>query len=353
MARLGLPSIEIIFKELGTSAIERGENGIVAMVLEDAEATTPQVTEIYSALDIQEDVDVKHKELILSCLKGSVSGINKLIVVVAQDTIKGVKELMNYDFNYLVTPYIEGEDCGEVVTVVDALREDAKMVKYVVANHKADKPYVINFTTKGIKVGGEEIPTKEFTSRISGIVASMPLSMSVTYQQLPEVENVEALTKSAIDEKIGDGELVLMNDGRKVKIARGVTSVTTTGVATPESFKKIKVLAIADLIKSDITRTLQDSYIGKYPCDYDHKCLLISAINSYLQTLEREMLLDEGSKCEIDIDAQKLYLSGKGINTSSMTVDQIAMANTGDKVFLKIDAKILDVIEDVKIEITI
>ena len=34
MARLGLPTIEIIFRELGTSAIMRGESGVVAMVLE-------------------------------------------------------------------------------------------------------------------------------------------------------------------------------------------------------------------------------------------------------------------------------------------------------------------------------
>ena len=353
MASLGLPSIEIIFKELGTSAIERGESGVVALVLEDEAATTPQVQEVYSAIDIAEDIDAKHKSYILACLKGSTKGIQKLLVVKAQDSVKGVKALINYDFNYLVTPYLDGSECAEIVTIVDQLREDAKMVKYIVTNHKADKPYVINFTTKDIQVDGEVVPTKEFAPRIAGLVASMPLSMSVTYCTLPEVENVEALTKSEIDNKIGQGELILINDGRKVKVARGVTSITSTGAETPESFKKIKILAIADLMKSDITRTLQDDYLGKYPCDYDHKCLLISAINSYLQTLEREMLLDKGSYCEIDIDKQRIYLNGKGINTTVMTNDQIMAANTGDKVFLKINAKILDVIEDVTIEINI
>ena len=33
MAQLGLPSINIVFKELGTSAIERGESGVRALVL--------------------------------------------------------------------------------------------------------------------------------------------------------------------------------------------------------------------------------------------------------------------------------------------------------------------------------
>ena len=353
MANLGLPSIEIIFKELGTSAIERGESGVVALILEDELSTSPTVKEVYSAIDIEEGIDAKHKSFIISCLKGSTKGIQKLLVVKAQETVQGVKALINYDFNYLVTPYIDGAECEEVATIVEELRNDAKMVKYVATNYDADKPYIINFTTKDIQVGGEIVPTKEFAPRVTGVIASMPLSMSVTYYALPDVENVEALTKSEIEERIGKGEFLLVNDGRKVKVARGVTSITTTGVQIPESFKKIKILAIADLMKSDITRTLQDDYIGKYPCDYDHKCLLISAINTYLQTLEREMLLDKGSSCEIDVDKQRLYLNSKGIETTSMTDEQIMMQNTGDKVFLKINAKILDVIEDVTIEITI
>ena len=36
-----------------------------------------------------------------------------------------------------------------------------------------------------------------------------------------------------------------------------------------------------------------------------------------------------------------------------MTEDQILMANTGDKVYLTVHAKILDVIEDIKIDINI
>ena len=36
-----------------------------------------------------------------------------------------------------------------------------------------------------------------------------------------------------------------------------------------------------------------------------------------------------------------------------MTEDQILMANTGDKVYLTVHAKIVDVIEDIKIDINI
>ena len=65
------------------------------------------------------------------------------------------------------------------------------------------------------------------------------------------------------------------------------------------------------------------------------------------------MLLDKGSYCEIDVEAQRIYLNSKGVDTSVMSEEQIKMANTGDDVYLKINAKILDAIEDVAIEITI
>ena len=35
---IGLPSISIAFKELASTAIQRGDRGIVALVLRDAEA---------------------------------------------------------------------------------------------------------------------------------------------------------------------------------------------------------------------------------------------------------------------------------------------------------------------------
>ena len=123
MANLGLPSIEIVFKQLGTSAIERGESGVVAMVLEKDLEPTPKIKEIYSASDIGEEFDAHQKSLIISCLQGGVKGINKLIVVTAQDTPKGVAALINQDFNYLVTPYIDGDSCNKIIITVEQLRE--------------------------------------------------------------------------------------------------------------------------------------------------------------------------------------------------------------------------------------
>ena len=60
MAQLGLPSINIVFKELGTSAIERGESGVIALVLKKASAETPEIVNIYSGIDIPSGTEAKH-----------------------------------------------------------------------------------------------------------------------------------------------------------------------------------------------------------------------------------------------------------------------------------------------------
>ena len=279
MAQLGLPSINIVFKELGTSAIQRGESGIIALILSKSTATTPEIVNVYSANDIPHDAEAKHQELINYCLVGSTKSVKKVVVVFAKDVKAGVNALNNTEYNYLVTPQASSEECGQIVTMVGTLRDSGKMVKYVVANQSANKPFVINFTTDGIKVGGKAVTTAEFTCRIAGIIASVPLSMAVTYQPLPEVDSVKLYTKEELDAAIGRGELVIYNDGRKVKIARGVTSVTTTGAEMPQGFRKIKILAIADLLKSDINKHLWSKSQGYFPIYESSRVFCISDFN--------------------------------------------------------------------------
>ena len=106
------------------------------------------------------------------------------------------------------------------------------------------------------------------------------------------------------------------------------------------------------MIQDDIVSTARDSYIGKYANSYDNKCLLITAINAYFAELVRNGLLASGT-CEINLERQKTYLGGKGIDTSDMSDEEIKQANTGSYVFLKATISILDAMEDIEMEIYI
>ena len=151
-------------------------------------------------------------------------------------------------------------------------------VKAVLPNCDADHEGIINFTTNDIKVGSKTYTAAEYCSRIAGLAAGCPLTMSLTYQVLPEVDDVPHLTTEQFDQAIDGGELVLMHDGEKVKIARGVNSLVTVAGNKGEEWKKILIIDKMDLWKSDVKGTIADSYLGKYPNTYDNKMLLVSAI---------------------------------------------------------------------------
>ena len=86
--------------------------------------------------------------------------------------------------------------------------------------------------------------------------------------------------------------------------------------------------------------------MGKYANGFDNKCVLISSIGSYMKQLIKDDIISEYS-VDIDVEAQKSYLEKKGVDTSEMTEEEIKMADTGAKVFLKGGAKILDAMEEI------
>ena len=107
------------------------------------------------------------------------------------------------------------------------------------------------------------------------------------------------------------------------------------------------------MMEQDIRKTAEDSYIGKYPNSYDNKCLLMTAIDGYLEQLYNDDLLAAGWTVEINLEKTRAYLKSIGVDVSEMTDDQIRRADTGDKVFIKISVTILDAIEEIDIEANI
>ena len=107
------------------------------------------------------------------------------------------------------------------------------------------------------------------------------------------------------------------------------------------------------MISTDIRRTIEDSYIGKYPNTYDNKVLLLCAIRAYLDELVREEIVGAGYTIDVDVEANANYLTSKGIDVSKMTDDEIKKANTGDHVYLVGHMSLIDTMEDVDIPIYI
>lgn len=347
---MGLPNILIEFKSKASTAIKRGERGIVAvMILEEENHGVKRIEDV---TQIPEGLTEDNKAYLARTFLGG-AGPVKYVQLICTDTVaNGLKLLEVTKFDYFAAPpTVTAEEVTSIIAFIKALRENKGIkVKAVLPNAKADHEGIINFTTTDIVAGNVTYTTAEYCSRIAGLLAGTPLSVSATYYALPEVDDVPKFTKAELNKKIDDGEFVIFHDGTKVKVGRAVNSLTTVGQEKSEDYKSIKIVDIMDLIYSDIKTTCEDLYIGKFANSYDNKCLLIVSIQAYLEALRDEELLDNNIVTGIDMEAQTNYLKGKGVDVSEMTEREIREANTQTFVFLQAKYKILNAIEDISIK---
>lgn len=369
MAKLGLPYLSITFQEQGIARIGRSERGIVALVLQDK--TVKGEFSIYTLSDVPDGLSERNKEQIGLALMGYQRSPKKLIVVVEQSetadspkfdvTSPGFKYLETVRWDYLAVPFVDGTDAQAIATWVKNLNDNyEKRCKVVLPNVDGDSDKIINFAIEEVSDGLKTYTTTEYTSRIAGLIAGTPMQIAVTYAPLPELKSCTYLTREELADGIGRGEFLLMDDGEKIKVARGVNSLITTSQIKGESFRKIKIVDIMDAMADDIQHTAEDAYLGKYANSYDNKVLLMSAIKGYMEVLEKDDLLAKGSShVEIDLEAQSAFLKSMGYETidgrtvDEMEVQEIKEADTKDKVFIKAYCKILDAIEEIELRVKI
>lgn len=385
---MGAPSIEISFVEKATSAITRGERGIVMLWVKDAlPALACNPVTVVSESDIPEGLSDTTVEQVKLAMIGYINAPKKVLVYcmgIAEDaeteTVEtGYRKAMTaaetIRFDYLAVPTVETDGKGEdIASWVKTMRETKKKkIKAVLPNVAADNEGIVNFTTEksirtetvtgkdGKKTIVDTIYTAEqYCARIAGLIAGTPMTISCTYAPLQELSDCTRLTDN--DAPVDKGEFIIFYDGEKVKAVRGVNSFVTTIDGKGESFKKIKIVEAMDMINDDIVKAAQDSYLGKYANTYSNKCLLITAISSYFAQLKRDDIISSYS-VGLDAEAVRIYLKGKGLQATlddgaikevdECSDKEIITADTGANVFLTGNVKILDAMEDIKMPIYI
>lgn len=357
MANLTSPSITVTFIEAAAQSIQRGDRGIVALALKD---TTQAVYEVMDVADIPTTaLTAANVAFIKDALIGYTSVPRKVIVYVmpsSNDMDAAYTAMMEYfeteKFDWMaVPPAAEDEKVSDIATWVKAKRANDYMIKAVLPESVSDCEGVVNWSTTLYKdVSGTKtaVAPAAGCARIAGLLAGTGLTLAATFAPLREYVDATRLTKAQMDTAVGAGKLIAFWDGEKVKLNRAVTSFLTTTSTKGDGFKKICIVEAMDLMKTDIEKTMKDSYVGKYKNSYNNKCLLITAINTYFKVMAKEGVIESGT-CEIDMTAQKNYLIGKGKDVSAMTDQEIKEAKTESYVFLKAEVSILDAIEDISL----
>lgn len=352
---MGLPKININFFGKLKGKPKRSSAGTVALILKDDTQTGE--TFVYKP---DEKIEGWTPDNVISITQSLEGGASKVIVeCIAKtetDYTVALDRLKNKRFDYLAIPGIESADTTKIVDWIKSKRKnDRKRFKAVLPNTAANHESIIDFTADEIKVGEDAYSTTEYTARIAGILAGLPFNRSSTYFVLDEVTAVKEIDDP--DAAVDNGELILINDGKKIKIGRGVNSLKTI---TPEDqkneeFKSIRVVEILDMIHDEIYDNFNDNYIGKVPNIYDNQVLFLNEINRGFTELEGLELLDANadSAAWIDVDVQREAWELAGVDTSDWDDDKVKENAFKRHVFLGGKIRVVDTIEDLDFNIEI
>ncbi|MGQ7276638.1 phage tail sheath C-terminal domain-containing protein [Brevibacillus thermoruber] len=351
---IGMPSIDVIFKKLAATLIERSQRGIVALIVkDDTHGTEPMVREYKSQLAIETD---KYTEENVGYLKDVFKdGISKVFAVSVPTTSNSVvadaiNALGGRKYNWIGLANGTPEEQADLVAYVKEQESKKKAIKAVV--HKAVAPdcmHIVNFTNPSVTfMDGRKVSGEKYVARLLGVLAGLPLTRSITYYVFPELLSVEE--PADLEAAINNGELVLFNDEGTVRCARGVNSLTTLSSTISEEFKKILTVETIDQIREDISNTWKEYWVGKYKNTTDNQYLFLSSVNGYFRSLEPDEILDPNfaNVADIDVESQRQAWLASG-KTEAEDWDEQKVKNMPFRsvLFAKGNIKIPDAMEDI------
>lgn len=359
---MGLPKTEIIFRELADTAIARSSRGAVALLLDDATAADT-LTTYGRASDIDATKWTADNAALIKL--AFASGAAKVLaqrVTKAESVVTWATEidaLVPMKWSWLAAPSADAAGMAAIATKLKALRADGKTYKAVVANPTtpSDCEGVVDYAQTGTVTSdcmgtSKAMTAAQYTVRLAGLFAGLALDRSATGYELTDISalTVDSTPGTSIDA----GKLVIVYSGETYEIARAVTSLTTTDETHPKLFKKIKHVEGCDMMAADLDEIWRKRYRGKKVNSYDSKQALVADCIAYLDGISGTVLSpDYDNTAYVDTDAQNAWLMSNGTDTTSMSDNEVAQANTEDQVFIKLDTQLIDAMEDVSMSIVL
>lgn len=357
-----LPSIEVTFRQLAGSLIERSERGIAVLIIKDDTNKTFDYKEyatiaaaekdkaLYSATNMQYIRDVFHFALSKVCV----------VRVDADGTTADALEILerNIKTGWITVADGEALDFSTLASWIKS-KELAGMT-YKAVTYKAAAPdckHIVNFYNDTVTFADErgQETGAAYCPSLIGILASCNVTRGSTYFKCGNLARVEEVADS--ETAVGSGQFVLINDMDTVKVALGINSLTTTnGQTLTEDMKYIDTVEVMDLISDDISAVFKNEYLGSYKNNYDNQVLLISAINTYFKQLAGDDILDNryANRADVDVEAQRLAWLGVG-KAEAETWDEQTVKNMAFKrtVYLAADIKISGAMENMKFSVNL
>ena len=335
MADIGLPTMRLIFENATDALLTRAKKGVVGIMVRDTNDLGIHV--LTDAKQIPSTLGEANRAYVTRAFAGSSLGRATKVVLVVFSTTKSADEaeaptianalplLNGKNIDYLAGPH--DATTAEVAAIKDfvtAYREKNPTLQAVLPNCAANDRGIINYTST-VHVGGKVLSPAQYCSRIAGALAGIPTTSSCTNLRLEEVTAVESIAtadkteEEAQNAAIAAGQLIVVHDGTKAVIARGVNSYVTLRDDEKDALKKIKVTEAEGLVSYYSNQAIEESWKGIKINSYDNRALLIVELRLMYKKLEQQgIFLPDTSGAEIDVEAQRKYMEAQGVDTSNM-----------------------------------
>ena len=377
---IGLPNVQVIFKGLANTAVVRSSRGVACLILKDNTGLEVLASKTKKEKSTEEDIKVMsviEQDKIVKEYKGFtevesaeyttenykiiedvfLTDIAKLFVIKIpnEKTFDDIKPFINREINWIA--YI-GETADEQKKLADFVKLEnktrtkrLKAICYNLQEAEADDMHIVNFVNESVtKADGTSLIGYKYLGRLLGVLAGCGMDMSVTYTILSDLKGVKEIGDTeAINEAIGKGKFVLINDDDGVRIARGVNSLQTNDKEHTEDMKYITIVEAMDLMYEDIVNTFKKVYLGQFKNSYDNQVLFMSAINSYFRDLAKEEILDPNYNNTTFVDVEKqreIWISNGKVEAQNWSDIEVKNNTFRTNVYLQSNVKFLNAMED-------
>lgn len=341
------PMIEVLFKTLARTAIQKSERGILCVLVEDS-TSTEQLTYLKSVADIESTKWTAENVKLLGTAF-NVFSPNKVLVVRKGDltTENFLKLIEPMKITHLACPTLESAEDTKVVSWVKTM-EKTKGVVYVSAfANQSDSTMVVELANKTVKHKDiEDYTPKMFTVMVAGAIAGCPLNRSLDNIVFPNITEVDAVEPA-------NGKFLMYNDDGDIRVKMAINSKTTFDDTYREQTRFIKVVEGMNIVKFDIMDTFKKYWLGLYINNYQNKMAFCNMVKKvYFAELQPNVLsADYDNTIDIDIEAQKRYITTEGKDPETMNETEIKRYPTGHQVFLTGDVRFSNVMVDLQLVI--
>jgi len=344
-----LPQLEINFKSLAVSFIERSERGVAIFIVRDDTNKTFKYKEYIDQEQLDKDKLLYTPENFTNMSDILYFGVSKMVVV-RIDKAGEITEALSLIGTKLLTGWVstvgEISDYEALVTWAKARLLEGRTYKVLCYNvAEPDCEAVHNYTNPSVTFKDDrgKVAGVNYIPSFLAILCVCNVTRGVTYYVCKNLVEVEAVADVKVS--LNNGELILINDFDKVRVGTGINSLVTIDETKGkfEDMKYIEVMEATDMIKDDIRAIYKNDYVGTFKNNLDNQMIFISSINTYFGELAETEILDNKYDNIAFISIPKQRKAWEQIKPEAKLWDDIKVKNMSFKrsTFLGGDIKVL------------